>query len=155
MAKSVLRALFLLPLTVHRSLKVFENWIQKYGKVFGYYQGEIPFIVLTDVDMIRDCFIKETNTFHDRPTLVLNVEPYISSLLGVEGKAVLDIIVSRGNTCVSIALQLSSFYGLIFRNAGIKPTFKKKKVPRFIRQKDGLDTHRNTFSGQGTALMQS
>ncbi|XP_040062088.1 cytochrome P450 3A5-like [Ixodes scapularis] len=68
----------------HR-LQVFENWIQKYGKVFGYYQGEIPFIVLTDVDMIRDCFIKETNTFHDRPTLVLNVEPYISSLLGVEG----------------------------------------------------------------------
>ncbi|CAN7992799.1 unnamed protein product, partial [Ixodes hexagonus] len=70
----------------HRSLKVIGNWIKKYGKVFGYYQGEIPFIVLTDVDMIRDCFVKEANAFHDRPSIILNIEPYNSSLLGVEGK---------------------------------------------------------------------
>lgn len=57
-----------------------EKWIEQYGKVFGFYQAETPFIALSDVEIIKQCFIKESNVFHDRPPIPLKVEPFSSSL---------------------------------------------------------------------------
>ncbi|KAG0410590.1 hypothetical protein HPB47_012290, partial [Ixodes persulcatus] len=61
--------------------RVMERWIQEYGKVFGLYMAEIPYLVVSDVDLIKQCLVKESRFFRDRSRFVLNVEPFSSSLL--------------------------------------------------------------------------
>ncbi|KAH7984778.1 hypothetical protein HPB52_024002 [Rhipicephalus sanguineus] len=65
--------------------QVMERWIAEYGKVFGYYSGEMPFIVVSDPDMIKQCLVKEFPTFHDRAPFVLSVEPFTSCMLQLTG----------------------------------------------------------------------
>lgn len=65
--------------------QVMERWIQEYGKVFGLYMAEIPYLVISDVDLIKQCLVKESRFFRDRSRLVLNVEPFSSSLLCLTG----------------------------------------------------------------------
>lgn len=67
-------------------IEVMERWIKQYGKVFGYYVGEVPYMVLTDVEMIKQCFVKEAGTFHDRPRFVITTEPFASCIITLEGE---------------------------------------------------------------------
>uniref|UniRef100_A0A023GNE0 Putative cytochrome p450 cyp3/cyp5/cyp6/cyp9 subfamily n=1 Tax=Amblyomma triste TaxID=251400 RepID=A0A023GNE0_AMBTT len=62
-------------------IKVMDGWVKKYGKVFGYYMAEIPYVIITDVEMIKECFVKQMNAFHERPDMLIPVEPLLSSLL--------------------------------------------------------------------------
>ncbi|KAL3185607.1 hypothetical protein MRX96_028875 [Rhipicephalus microplus] len=66
-------------------IQVMERWIAEYGKVFGYYSGEVPFIVVSEPDMVKECLVKEFPTFHDRPPFVLCVEPFSSCMLQLTG----------------------------------------------------------------------
>ncbi|CAN7937293.1 unnamed protein product [Ixodes hexagonus] len=66
-------------------LVVMERWIHKYGKVFGFYMAEIPYMVVSDVDLVKQCLVKEAGVFRDRSRLVLTVEPFTSSLLCLRG----------------------------------------------------------------------
>lgn len=66
-------------------LQVMEDWIRRYGKVFGFYEGEVPKVVVSDLDAIKECFVKETHVFHDRVPLIVDVEPIKSSLIGLKG----------------------------------------------------------------------
>ncbi|KAK8760329.1 hypothetical protein V5799_028406 [Amblyomma americanum] len=66
-------------------LQVMERWISEYGKVFGYYSGEEPYMVVADPEMVKQCLVKEFPTFHDRPPFVLSVEPFTSCLLELKG----------------------------------------------------------------------
>ncbi|KAL1466000.1 hypothetical protein MTO96_026948 [Rhipicephalus appendiculatus] len=66
-------------------LKVMETWIQEYGKVFGFYEGEIPKVVISDLDIIKKCFMKESHVFRDRGPFVIEVEPIKSSLIFLKG----------------------------------------------------------------------
>lgn len=67
-------------------LEVMERWIKEYGKVFGYFIGEMPYLMITDTEMVKQCFVKEANIFHDRPQFAVDVEPFASSLLALRGK---------------------------------------------------------------------
>ncbi|CAN8019058.1 unnamed protein product [Ixodes persulcatus] len=67
-------------------LEVMESWIKTYGKVFGYYVGEVPYMVVTDLNIIKQCLVKEANIAFDRPDLVVNVEPFTSCLIGLGGE---------------------------------------------------------------------
>ncbi|CAN7937283.1 unnamed protein product [Ixodes hexagonus] len=62
------------------AINVMEKWIEQYGKVFGFYESEVPFIAVSDVEIIKQCFIKETNVFRDRAPIPLSVEPLASGL---------------------------------------------------------------------------
>ncbi|CAN7937282.1 unnamed protein product [Ixodes hexagonus] len=62
------------------AINVMEKWIKQYGKVFGFYQSEVPFIAVSDVEIIKQCYIKESNVFHDRAPIPLKVEPFASAL---------------------------------------------------------------------------
>ncbi|KAH8037833.1 hypothetical protein HPB51_017333 [Rhipicephalus microplus] len=42
------------------------RWLNEYGDVFGFYLGDIPFVVVKDPDMIREIFAKEFNNFNRR-----------------------------------------------------------------------------------------
>lgn len=66
-------------------VKVMEQWACRYGKVYGYYEGEVPKVVIGDMDVIKECFIKQAQAFIDRPPLVISVEPMESCLIGLKG----------------------------------------------------------------------
>ncbi|KAM7303975.1 putative cytochrome P450 [Ixodes scapularis] len=66
-------------------LEVMEHWIEKHGKMFGYYVGEIPYVAITDLEMIKQCFVKEDNVVCNRPSLIVSIEPFGSSLVGLSG----------------------------------------------------------------------
>ncbi|KAL3189087.1 hypothetical protein MRX96_003227 [Rhipicephalus microplus] len=66
-------------------LKVMEKWIEEYGKVFGFYEGEVPKVVISDLEIIKKCFVKDSHVFRDRGPFVVEVEPIKSSLLFLKG----------------------------------------------------------------------
>lgn len=66
-------------------LKIMDDWIREYGKVFGFYEGEVPKVVISDLDMIKECFVKQAHIFRDRMPLLIEVEPINSSLLALQG----------------------------------------------------------------------
>ncbi|XP_065297837.1 cytochrome P450 3A6-like [Dermacentor albipictus] len=43
-----------------------DEWVKRYGNVFGFFIGDTPFMVVKDLDMINDIFIKEANNFSSR-----------------------------------------------------------------------------------------
>lgn len=66
-------------------IKVMDKWVQTYGKVFGFYMAEIPYVVVSDLEMIKECFVKHVHAFHERPAMLIPVEPLLSSLLYATG----------------------------------------------------------------------
>lgn len=66
-------------------LEVTTKWIQKYGKFLGFYVGEMPYIVLADLDMIKHCLVREAHIFRDRMPMILEVETFKTSLVGLKG----------------------------------------------------------------------
>ncbi|EEC00505.1 cytochrome P450, putative, partial [Ixodes scapularis] len=66
-------------------IEVMERWIMEYGKVFGCYVGGVPHMILTDVEMIKQCFVRNASTFHDRPPFPICTGPFASSIVALEG----------------------------------------------------------------------
>ncbi|XP_042148791.1 cytochrome P450 3A12-like [Ixodes scapularis] len=66
-------------------LEVMERWSRTYGKVFGFYKAGVHYLVLTDLDMTKQCFIKEATTFYDRPDFIVDVEPFASDNMSLQG----------------------------------------------------------------------
>ncbi|XP_064474101.1 cytochrome P450 3A8-like isoform X2 [Ornithodoros turicata] len=42
------------------------KWCKKYGDIFGIYLGDVPFLVVKDLDILQSIFIKDFNIFTDR-----------------------------------------------------------------------------------------
>lgn len=45
-----------------------NKWTKQFGKVFGYYEGAIPVLVVSDTDMLQELFIKKFDCFYARKT---------------------------------------------------------------------------------------
>lgn len=43
-----------------------QQWTKKYGRIFGYYEGHTPILVISDPDVLQDIFIKSFSKFHSR-----------------------------------------------------------------------------------------
>ena len=43
-----------------------KQWTEKYGRIFGYYEGHTPILVVSDPDVLQDVFIKSFSNFHSR-----------------------------------------------------------------------------------------
>ncbi|KAL3188655.1 hypothetical protein MRX96_040116 [Rhipicephalus microplus] len=48
------------------SYKVIGKWIEKYGNVFGFFNGDAPFVVLNDLDFIEYVYVRNFQNFVDR-----------------------------------------------------------------------------------------
>jgi cytochrome P450 len=48
-----------------------KQWTEKYGRVFGYFEGHTPILVISDPDILQDIFIKSFSNFHSRRGLPL------------------------------------------------------------------------------------
>lgn len=67
-------------------LQVMDGWIKRYGKIFGFYAGEKPFMVITDTELIKQCFVREVNTAYYRPPPLVREEKLQSSLIRLQGE---------------------------------------------------------------------
>ncbi|CAF3487357.1 unnamed protein product [Rotaria socialis] len=48
-----------------------KQWTEKYGRVFGYFEGHTPILVISDPDVLQDVFVKSFSNFHSRRTFPL------------------------------------------------------------------------------------
>ncbi|KAH6936621.1 hypothetical protein HPB50_020345 [Hyalomma asiaticum] len=46
--------------------KVIDKWLQKYGDTFGFYDGDVPFIVTKDLDFLEYVLVRNFQNFTDR-----------------------------------------------------------------------------------------
>ncbi|KAF8354234.1 hypothetical protein PRIPAC_95857 [Pristionchus pacificus] len=53
-----------------RSL-VLRDWSKKYGKIYGFYEGQRPFIVVSDFAMINEILVKQHENFGARARFVM------------------------------------------------------------------------------------
>uniref|UniRef100_A0A1I7TRP5 Cytochrome P450 n=1 Tax=Caenorhabditis tropicalis TaxID=1561998 RepID=A0A1I7TRP5_9PELO len=47
---------------------IIRKWAKKFGKVFGFYEGATPVLVVGDPDMLQELFIKKFENFNARKT---------------------------------------------------------------------------------------
>ena len=73
---------------------VLAKWSQTYGKVFGYYEGSKPVLVVADPDMVREILIKQFHKFEERNLIFDNTKDPYATLIdsaGEKWKRVRDI----------------------------------------------------------------
>ncbi|XP_067141653.1 probable cytochrome P450 6a19 [Centruroides vittatus] len=46
--------------------KRIEEWLQQYGKIFGFYLGAIPYVVCADVEFLKLIQIKDNQKFYNK-----------------------------------------------------------------------------------------
>nr|AHL88986.1 cytochrome p450 3045C3 [Brachionus koreanus] len=46
--------------------EVLRDWTKQYGKTYGYFEGHLPVIVTSDLDIIQEVFIKQSTNFSAR-----------------------------------------------------------------------------------------
>lgn len=49
-----------------------NKWSQTYGRVFGYFEGHTPILVINDPDVLQDVFISSFSNFHSRRVFALD-----------------------------------------------------------------------------------
>ncbi|CAG2115301.1 unnamed protein product [Medioppia subpectinata] len=101
--------------------ETFDEWIAEYGNHFGYFLGDRPILMISDLDVIQNIFLKNSKQFKDRPKFFLNAKPFVSSVLALRGERwrhvrrlmtpffthhkissqeITDIVVNSVDTCV-------------------------------------------------------
>ncbi|XP_068226085.1 cytochrome P450 6a8-like [Palaemon carinicauda] len=66
--------------------EVIGKWLEEYGNIFGYYVGAKPFIVVRDLELVRQVLVKDFHNFSNRPKFLMEIEPFISSIVGLRGQ---------------------------------------------------------------------
>ena len=72
-------------------IEVTSQWVKKYGKVFGYFVGFRATLSITDLDMIKQILIKDFHAFSNRPDISIEVEPVMSTLVGLKDQRWKDV----------------------------------------------------------------
>ncbi|KAL1476230.1 hypothetical protein MTO96_036663 [Rhipicephalus appendiculatus] len=52
-----------------RTLEVMDEWFKKYGDIFGMFNGDAPFVLVKDVELLRRVFVSDFGQFIDRGTV--------------------------------------------------------------------------------------
>ena len=51
--------------TKRMSLSI-RNWTRQFGRIYGYFEGHTPVLVVSDPDILNDIFVKHFSKFHSR-----------------------------------------------------------------------------------------
>lgn len=73
------------------STDVIGKWLNKYGKVFGFYTGETPNLVIGDLDLIKQVLIKDFHNFSNRPKLPIKAQPVVNTVVGLRDQRWKDV----------------------------------------------------------------
>ncbi|XP_071551634.1 cytochrome P450 3A29-like [Panulirus ornatus] len=71
--------------------EIVGQWMQRYGKVFGFYVGWQPNMVVADLDLVKMILVREFPNFSNRPTLVIDAQPVVDSLVGLRDQRWKDV----------------------------------------------------------------
>ncbi|XP_053393028.1 cytochrome P450 3A25-like [Mercenaria mercenaria] len=66
--------------------KTDEEWLQKYGKVCGFYSGYQPSIVITDPEILKVVLIKDFQNFMDRSQISNHPKLLLNTLFFMRGR---------------------------------------------------------------------
>ncbi|KAH9365442.1 hypothetical protein HPB48_003958 [Haemaphysalis longicornis] len=60
------------------------KWLKEYGDVFGFYLGDVPFVVIEDPDMINQIYAQDFNKFTGRGVMpsLINAQQQFLEVLG-------------------------------------------------------------------------
>ena len=56
-----------LSLSLQKALAYYDHLCGKYGPVSGFYIGQRPHVLITDLEILKDILVKDFNNFMDRP----------------------------------------------------------------------------------------
>ncbi|KAF8781362.1 cytochrome P450 3A41-like isoform X1 [Argiope bruennichi] len=70
---------------------VVTAWLKEYGDVFGYFLGDMPFLVVKDLDMLKQIFIKEFAMFSNRQDMFLDIKPLNKTIVYLKDKRWKDV----------------------------------------------------------------
>lgn len=68
------------------SIKVMDRWQAEYGDIYGYFVGQKPYVVVSDLDIVQKILISEFHKFVNRPAMGIEIRPVIHSLVGLRGQ---------------------------------------------------------------------
>ena len=75
---------------IKRQSVAIHQWTEKYGRIFGYFEGHTPILVISDPDILQEIFIKSFSNFHSRRTFPLEnrheKEMHVFSAIGLRWK---------------------------------------------------------------------
>ena len=81
---------FLEIIKLKRISLVVRQWTEQYGRVYGYFEGHTPILVVSDPDVLQDVFIKSFSNFHSRRAFPLEErdtqEVHVFSATGLRWK---------------------------------------------------------------------
>ncbi|XP_035221635.1 cytochrome P450 3A24-like isoform X2 [Stegodyphus dumicola] len=75
----------LLEMVMKNPIQCHKEWIQKYGKVVGYYFGTEPVVLITDVELLKRIQISDFHKFMNRPSLFRGRRRKPNEMRRVEG----------------------------------------------------------------------
>ncbi|XP_075751990.1 cytochrome P450 3A14 isoform X2 [Rhipicephalus microplus] len=86
--------------------KIIGKWIKKYGDTFGFYDGDVPFIVTQDLDLIEEVCVRSFSNFTGRGMMPL-IDEYIDGLLAsMKDPACSDCEVNMVNTYEQLSMHV-------------------------------------------------
>ena len=57
-----------------------RDWTQKYGKTYGFFEGHLPILVTSDLDIIQEVFIKQHSNFAAKKRRIISPNDNHSSV---------------------------------------------------------------------------
>lgn len=65
------------------SIEVMDQWQAEYGDIYGYFIGQKPYIVISDLDLVQQVLISDFHKFVNRPGMSIEIRPVIHSMVGL------------------------------------------------------------------------
>ncbi|XP_075543319.1 cytochrome P450 6B1-like [Dermacentor variabilis] len=108
--------------------KVLEKWFRQYGDVFGYYNGDVPFVALKDLDFVEYVCVRNFQNFVDRGVIMA-----MDSKHPILGRSIMHESAPRWKS-----IRNSVAYGFSTTKLKLMMPSIKEKVDTFLKL---LDEH--------------
>ncbi|XP_049524209.1 cytochrome P450 3A5 isoform X4 [Dermacentor silvarum] len=92
-------------------VKALTEWCNKYGDVFGFYNGDVPTLVIKDIDFLTYIFVKNFQDFTSRGVTMRTDEEH--SFLGQSLLHARGLQWKRTRSCVSYAFTANKFKQMV------------------------------------------
>jgi cytochrome P450 len=67
-------------------LDVMTEWGGRYGRIYGYYAGVKPTVIVEDLDLVKEILIKNAQAFINRPRMIVSTKPLTHTVVGLRGQ---------------------------------------------------------------------
>ena len=68
------------------AIDVMDQWQAEFGDFYGYFIGMKPYVVVKDLDMVKQVLIRDFHKFVNRPAMGIEIRPVINTLVGLRNQ---------------------------------------------------------------------